>query len=104
MNFTGYQILDLRSIMGITSIYNGRDVEYVIVRARSRFGYGTLQLRTNFQPNSAIMSVGTYPQEYYLHVTGNRELGWGVNTLELQIMGDMTIETIAVQLDRRRRY
>lgn len=104
MNYSGYQTLDLRSLLGLTQIHNGRDIEQVIVRASSRYGYGSMQLRTNFYPNSTIAYVGRYLQDHYLFVTGNRELGWGVNTLELQLQGDITVESITVKLGRRYRY
>lgn len=103
MSYSGHQTIDLRSLLGLTSIQNGRDVEYVVVRARSRYGYGSMQIRTNFVPNSSLATVGAYTQDHHMYVTGNRELGWGVNTLELQLQGEITIDSITVKLGGRYR-
>jgi hypothetical protein len=94
----GNNVLHLRQILGIGQQYSGRRIEYVKLRARTDAGQGDAQLILDGYRSGMSQTVGTYTQDYYfIPDASNDVLGSEVATLQLQLQGRFTVESVAVK-------
>ena len=99
----GFQNLPLRQILNLGPECHGASVEEVVLIAASRAGRGQARLVVNGQPEGFPQTLAPFPRGYSfgLHPRFN-ELGQNVRTLELQLQGQIFVQSIGVRLGYNR--
>lgn len=97
-NFRGQDFLSLDSLMGLSQ-YQGMTISRVIIRGSSRRGHGTAELMINGFGQRSAVTLGTSLREYALHVPGRSRVGIEISSLDLELNGNIFIESVSVELE-----
>jgi hypothetical protein len=97
-NFRGQDFLNLDAILGLSQ-YHGMTISKVIVRGSSRAGRGTAELMINGFGQRSTVTLGTGLREYSLRVPGRSRIGIEINSLDLELNGNIFIESVTVELE-----
>lgn len=97
----GANSLRLRQILNLGPQMEGREVEYVVLRARTDAGQGEAQLEINGMRVGYSQRVDTWSRDYFFQVDAFRNrLGYDIQTLQLELQGRFTVEGVGVKLGR----
>lgn len=90
--------LSLDQLVGLHG-YQGRSVKEVIVRGSSRRGHGTAELLINGFGQRSTVTLGTSLREHRLRLNGFSRVGYEVQSLDLELNGNVFIESVTVVLE-----
>lgn len=97
-NFRGQDFLNLDSILGL-SRYHGLTISKVVVRGSSRAGRGTAELLINGFGQRSTVTLGTGLREHSLRVPGRSRVGIEISSLDLELNGNIFIESVTVEFE-----
>lgn len=96
--FYGGDYLNLDQLVGLHN-YPGRSVKRVIIRGSSERGRGTAELLINGFGQRSTVTLGTSLREHSLRVRGMSRIGYEIQSLELDLQGNIFIESVTVELE-----
>lgn len=95
----GDNTLPLRQILGIGPQFRGRNVEFVVIRARTDAGQGIASLLVNGFVAGGSQQVGTFSSDYYFYLDrANSVLDVNVQSLQIALRGRFMVEAVGVKL------
>lgn len=97
-NFRGQDFLNLDAVLGLSQ-YQGMTISKVIIRGSSRAGRGTAELMINGFGQRSMVTLGTGLREHSLRVPGRSRIGIEINSLDLEMNGNIFIESVTVELE-----
>ncbi len=97
-NFRGQDFLNLDALLGLSQ-YQGMSIAKVTVRGTSRAGRGTAELLINGFGQRSTVTLGTGLREHSLRLPGLSRIGYEVNSLDLELNGNIFIESVTVELE-----
>ena len=90
-------VIPLRQLLAIGPEYRGRRIQYVMMRASTDAGRGQARLVINGAQVGSVQIVGTDLSEYYFDPGFDAIEGDVVQTLQIHLNGNFTVETAGVQ-------
>lgn len=98
MNYLNGGFINLNQLVGLQNYY-GRGVRQVIIRANARVGAAAVSLITNGYRNPGSRAgIGPYLQDIYVPMTGMSTIGSALQSLDIQLEGNVYVERVFVQL------
>lgn len=97
-NFRGTSYLDLFSRLNLYS-YRGYRIESVTVYGSSARGFGSVEVRASGYSYGSV-TLPTFLDAQTIYLGGNQQIGYNLNSLDLQIQGNIWIERVVVRLSR----
>lgn len=91
-------MIDLRRVLGIDGRFDGRRIEYVVIRAHAEQGTGAATLMTDNRRNGSTQRIdGVTRDLYFRPEIGADELGWEVQQLKTYLRGSIYLGGVGVK-------
>jgi hypothetical protein len=99
--YEGDNIIPLRQVLGIGQQYQGRRVEFVVLRASTDFGRGQATVSVNQQDVTGAQTVGTRAQDYFFYLPQwADEIGTEIQMLQIALQGRFNVDSVGVKFAR----
>ncbi len=90
--------LNIDQLVGLHNHY-GRSVKKVVIRGSSRRGRGTAELVINGFGQRSTVTLGTSLREHTLRTNGLSRVGYEIQSLDLELGGNVFVESVTVELE-----
>lgn len=90
--------LNIDQLVGLHNHY-GRSVKKIVIRGSSQRGRGTAELLINGFGQRSTVTLGTSLREYTIRTNALSRVGYEVQSLDLELRGNVFIESVTVELE-----